>query len=489
MFETSADCPHLFLVRPAPEILLKAAGTRRRFETRLRDTLRGALTRAGLAHRLATDHGRLLLRSDDAATTEEVCARVFGVASISPVDRVVGGGPDAFAAAAADLYRDLVGGRAYAVRAKCIGRRLHRSMDVERRVGAALNPFGRVDLTHPEVTVRLEVHGDTALLHARRIEGPCGFPLGTQGRVTALVSGGFDSVVAAWMMMKRGATVESAFCNLAGAAHEAQVAAIVKTLVARWGGDMAARLHVVDLAPAVDELRARCDPEVWQIVLKRLMYRAGCAIAHRTRSEALVTGEALGQVSSQTLSNLNSIDVAADLPVLRPLIGFEKRDIVTLARHVGTAGMSEKVPEHCALTRHRPATRSTVGRIDRAEARLDPAVMARALATRRLVDLDALETDSGAGGAVVDAVPDGARLIDLQGDDAFAAWHPDDAERFSAGRLLGDMDRLDRARPLLLYCEQGTQSAVLAEYLREAGFAAHSFRGGTRGLRRHLEGR
>ncbi len=487
MHEPTTDHPYLFLVRPAPEILLKSSGTRRRFEARLRDNLRGALARAGIGHRLDMEGGRILLRAGGSPDTAEVCARVFGVASVAPVDRVVTGGPDAFAAAALELYADIIGGRTYAVRVKSMGRRLYRSMDLERAIGGALNPHGRVDLERPDVTVRLEVHGDTALLHARRVEGPCGFPLGSQGRVAALVSGGFDSVVAAWFMMKRGAAVEFVLCNLAGSAYEAQVVAILKTLVDRWGGDMAGRLHVVDLGPAVDDLRARCDPEVWQIVLKRLMYRAGCAIARRARCDAVVTGEALGQVSSQTLSNLNSIDVAADRPVLRPLIGFEKRDIISLARHIGTADLSEKVPEYCALTRRRPATRSTIGRIDREEAKLDPALLRGALDRTRPIDLDAV--GGGDDGLVVDRLPAAARLIGLQGDDAFDAWHPEGAERLNAGSLLGRMEQLARERPLVLYCAHGTQSAVLAEYLREAGFVAHSFRGGTRGLRRHLEGR
>ncbi|GAB6052714.1 tRNA 4-thiouridine(8) synthase ThiI [Magnetospira thiophila] len=482
------DLPHLFIVRPAPEILLKASGTRRRFEQTLRANLKAMLQASGIAHALDMDEGRILLSADRRDETLDATARVFGVASVSPVDRVMEGDLESFCATAVELYADLIGGRSYAVRVKCIGRRLFSSQDLERQIGAALNPFGKVDLSHPDVTVRLDIRGHKAMFHAQRREGQCGFPLGIQGRVAALVSGGFDSVAAAWMLMRRGAAMEFVFCNLAGGAYERSVVEIVKTLTDRWGAGMEARLHVVDLRAIVADLRASCDPEFWQVVLKRQMYRMGCQMAHRLHCEAIVTGEALGQVSSQTLSNLNSIDVAADLPVLRPLIGFEKRDIVTLTRMIGTAHLSEKVPEYCALNRRRPAVKSRIGQLDREEAKMNPALFEQALQSVKFIDLNNLSSEALAQHYVlIDALPEGARLIDMQTEDEYETWHPEGVRWYNAGMLLGEMERFERTEPLVLYCGQGTQSAVLAEHLQQAGYAAYSLRGGTRALRKLLD--
>ncbi|CCQ75000.1 THUMP domain-containing protein [Magnetospira sp. QH-2] len=482
------DLPHLFIVRPAPEILLKASGTRRRFEQALRTNLKAMLKSCGIAQDMDVDEGRILLRTDKREETIDACQRVFGVASLAPVDRVVTGDMETFCQTAKDLYADEISGRTYAVRAKCIGRRLFRSPDLERQIGAALNPFGTVNLDNPDITVRLDIRGDKAMFHARRIEGQCGFPIGIQGKVATLVSGGFDSVAAAWYMMRRGAAVEFVFCNLAGGAYERSVVEIIKTLTDRWGAGMEARLHVVDLQDVVADLRAHTDPEFWQVVLKRQMYRVGCQMARRTHCDAIVTGEALGQVSSQTLSNLNSIDPVADLPVLRPLIGFEKRDIVQLTRVIGTAKLSEKVPEYCALNRKRPAVKSHIGRLDREEEKMDSALLDHALQNVRTLYLARLTTaDLSRDYVLVDKIPEGAQLIDLQDEGDHEQWHAPGARWYNAGSLLGEMNRFDQDTVMVLYCGQATQSAVLAEHLQQAGYQAYSFRGGTKSLRRLLE--
>ncbi len=136
--------------------------------------------------------------------------------------------------------------------------------------------------------------------------------------------------------MRRGVGNDYVFCNLGGVTHENMVTRIAHRLAGdRAIGDRP-RLFVVDFLPVVAEMRERLAGEVWPVLLNRLMYRAGEAIARRTGAQALVTGETLSQVSSQTLSNLNSIDTASGLPVLRPLIGFDKSEIMTLARRIGT---------------------------------------------------------------------------------------------------------------------------------------------------------
>ena len=147
----------------------------------------------------------------------------------------------------------------------------------------------------------------------------------------ALLSGGFDSAVSSWLMLKRGVEIEYVFCNLAGESYERSVVQVAKVLADDWSYGTRPRLHAIDFGPVLDELRTHSQPKYWQLVLKRLMYRAAEAVAREVRSAAIVTGEALGQVSSQTLANLAAIDPATGLVVFRPLLGFDKSEIIAIA--------------------------------------------------------------------------------------------------------------------------------------------------------------
>ncbi|HER34040.1 MAG TPA: tRNA 4-thiouridine(8) synthase ThiI, partial [Halothiobacillaceae bacterium] len=365
--------PESIIVRPAPELQLKSWHTRRRFRNALINNLHAALV--GLPHEIRVDQGRLLVSTPAVEHAGERIGQVFGVASYSPVDGVVEPRIEALCEAARRRFAGLVGGRTYAVRCKRHGGARLSTRAVERQVGAALNAFGTVNLDRPDVRVEVDLIQDGAWLFTRRCPGPGGVPLGVQDRAVTLMSGGFDSAVAAWYTMRRGVGNDYVFCNLGGVTHEHMVARIAHRLTRDWAYGDRPRLYVVDFLPVVADMRARLPGEVWQVVLKRLMYRAGEGIARRIGAQALVTGEALSQVSSQTLSNLNSIDAVAKLPVLRPLIGFDKSEIMTLARRIGTYELCEGVPEFCALSLSKPLVASRRARIDREEEKLDAALL------------------------------------------------------------------------------------------------------------------
>ena len=473
----------LLLVRLAAELTIKSNRTRVEFARRLTRNLRDALASAELEHEIEPAWDRIYVRAD-AARAEPLLARIPGISSVSFVERAVPADLAAIVAAGEELYRERVRGKRFAVRARRNGNHPFGSRDVEVQLGAALQPCSAgVDLTDPDVTVRIEVRQDQAYLFSERTEGVGGLPLGVEGRALALLSGGYDSAVAAWLMLKRGIALDYVFCNLGGDAHERAVLQVAKFMADEWSFGTRPRLHVIDFADPLKALRESSRQAYWQVVLKRLMYRAAELVARESGVAALVTGEAVGQVSSQTLTNLRAIEAAATLPVLRPLLGYDKGEIIARARVIGTASLSEQVREYCALTPGRPVTAATVERLDEEERRLDPAVLETAVAARRTLDLRALQpVDLVAPYLFATDVPEGAVIIDCRPAAQYRAWHLKGAEHREEWEILRDFRKLDRDRIYILYCAHGMQTAYIAEKMQRAGYEAYSFRGGLRSV-------
>jgi tRNA uracil 4-sulfurtransferase len=480
--------PYLVLVRFGGEVTIKARQTRTAFLRRLSRNMGDALRSAGMEYRFEPVWGRMFARVSSPLAVP-VLARVFGISSVSLVEREVPAELEAIVAAGLEQYREAVAGRRFAVRARRAGRHPFASQDIEQRLGAVLAPHSAgVDLTRPEVTVHVEVREETAYLFSSRVPGAGGLPLGVEGDGVALLSGGYDSAVSAWLLLKRGVALDYVFCNLGGDAYERAVVQVAKALADDWSYGTRPRLHVVDFAGVLGDLRERTQDSFWQVLLKRLMYRAGCAAAAERRTLAVVTGEVVGQVSSQTLTNLRVIEAVATLPVLRPLIGFDKEEIIHRARAIGTAALSEQVREYCAITPAHPLTAASMAATDGEEARLDLGILERAVAERKVLDLRSLEpSDLVAPYLFVEAVPDDAVIIDCRPEGQFRAWHLKGARHMEEWELLRDFRRLDRDLTYVLYCGHGIQTAYLAERMQRHGYEAYSFRGGVRGVVQYAE--
>lgn len=266
------------------------------------------------------------------------------------------------------------------------------SMDINRRVGEAVRIATglTVDLSAPDITVRVAVVQGAAYVYGQRVEGPGGLPVGTSGKVVALLSAGIDSPVAAWRIMRRGATIVGVHFSgrpQTTGASERYVEDIARVLGA--GGGMG-RLYVIPFGDVQRDISLNAPPDLRVLLYRRFMVRVAEALARVEGAKALVTGESLGQVASQTLENVAVVDAAATLPVFRPLIGSDKQEIVAEARALGTYELSIATDDDCCtlFMPRRPQTHARQEEIADGEALLDvPALVAQALAGATHIDI------------------------------------------------------------------------------------------------------
>lgn len=362
--------PDAVLVRYG-EIGVKSSKVRTDMERRLRDNLEAALTARGIEGDVERTWSRLRIDTVDPDAAANAAADTFGVVSASPVvvcDPTREAILDALEAAAADHP-----GGSFAVsanRAGPEGAHDFSSRDLEVEGGRVVETVAdaSVDLDDPTVTYGVDCREDEAFVYTERREGPGGLPLGTQDSVVVLLSGGIDSPVAAWELMKRGAPVVPVYVDLGeygGADHRARAVEVAERLAAYAPGfDL--RLRTVDAGSLVADL-ADSVLDTRMLSLRRAMLRMGETVADDVGAVAVATGESLGQKSSQTAANLAVTDVAATLPVHRPLLTRDKSSITEQARRIGTFADST-LPVGCErVAPPHPETSASLADVEGAE--------------------------------------------------------------------------------------------------------------------------
>ena len=250
------------------------------------------------------------------------------------------------------------------------------SIALSQWVGGELDdlyPNLTVDVHDPELTVHLEVRDYAAFVHADPEPGAGGLPVGTSGRALSMLSGGIDSPVASWMMAKRGVALEMIhFYSYPYTSPEAKQKVLdLAELLTPWTGRLT--VHVVPFTHIQEELRRSCPEDYFTLLMRRFMMRIAEGVAHRTASHAIVTGESLGQVASQTMDAMAVTGAVTDLPVFRPLVGMDKEEVVRLSRKIGTFETSILPYEDCCtvFTPRHPRTRPRLEDVEAIEAPLD----------------------------------------------------------------------------------------------------------------------
>jgi len=328
------------------ELGVKSEQVRRKMEDRLAGNLRAMFAARGLAGDVERRRNRLFVHTDEPDAVAGAAADTFGVVSASAavsVEPALTAIEDALVAATEAHYQS----GPFAVDAHRAGpSEAHpfASTDIESEGGAAvwdaIESMGsepQVDLDDPDFTLSVECRPDRAYVFLERRDGPGGLPVGAQEPVVALVSGGIDSPVAAWKLQARGCPVEPVYVDLGdygGPDHRARATATVQRL-AEYAPGESMSLHVIDAGDVVTDLTRELG-DLRMLALRRFMLAAAEAVAEDTGAVGVVTGEAIGQKSSQTSANIAVTDPATTLPVHRPLLSMDKADITNLARDIGT---------------------------------------------------------------------------------------------------------------------------------------------------------
>jgi tRNA uracil 4-sulfurtransferase len=366
------------------EIFLKGKNRRRFFAALLGNARRVLASLDDVV--VEPKHLRLLVHHP-ARLERQVLERLghlFGLHSMAPAV-VTARELDALCEAAVAEARDFAPGTTFKIESNRRDKSFPlTSTDLSREVGGRVQEATGlpVDVHKPARVIRVEVTEEAGFVFSRIVPGPGGLPVGTAGHTGLLLSGGIDSPVAGWSAMRRGCTVSAIYFHsfpFTGDKTREKVLDLARRL-AVWHGPIT--VHVVHFTEVQKALRAAGPAELAVVLYRRMMMRAASLIATGEGAKALVTGENLGQVASQTLDNLAVIEEAASLPVLRPLVTFDKSEIIERAERIGTYDLSiQPYDDCCALfvPKH-PATRARVIDAQRAESSLDVDAMARELA-------------------------------------------------------------------------------------------------------------
>lgn len=472
-----------FIIKLFPEITIKSQSVRLRFIKILTTNIRNVLKKITDSLAVVSHWDQIEVRTKNENSVADICdalTRIPGIQHILEVEeRSYTDLHDIFEQTF-KVYGHLLPGKTFRVRVKRRGVHSFSSTDVERYVGGGLNQqieSTKVNLTHPQISLHLEIDQDKLILIKARYQGLGGFPIGTQEDVLSLISGGFDSGVSSYMLMRRGCRVHYCFFNLGGTAHEAGVKQVAYYLWDRFGRSHRVRFVAIDFEPVVGEILEKIEDGQMGVVLKRMMVRAASQIAERYGVQAIVTGEALGQVSSQTLTNLRLIDNASDTLILRPLISHDKEQIIQLAREIGTENFAKTMPEYCGVISKSPTVKAIKSKIEAEESHFDFSVLQQAIAQAKNIDIREIAMPSSKQFTEVATVVEfgiNDVLLDIRAPEEQQEkplmLDQVEIKVLPFYKLNTQFGTLDQSKTYVLYCERGVMSRLQAIYLGEQGY-------------------
>ncbi|UJF18848.1 tRNA 4-thiouridine(8) synthase ThiI [Vibrio sp. SS-MA-C1-2] len=472
-----------FIVKIHPEVIVKSQSVRKRFtkilDSNLRNILKRRIEKVAVFNRW--DHIEIQCNDDEKRDVVlEVLTNTPGVNHVLEVTQSDFIDLHDIYLQTEAVVKSQIEGKSFCVRVKRRGKHDFTSIDAERYIGGGLNQSvesARVQLKRPDITVNLDIDNEKLNLVLNRFAGLGGFPMGTQEDVLSLISGGYDSGVSSYLHIKRGSKVHYCFFNLGGAVHETGVKEVASFLWHKYGSSAKVKFISIDFEPVVAEILEKVDDAQMGVILKRMFVRAASDVADRFGIQALVTGEALGQVSSQTLTNLKMIDQATDALILRPLVTWDKQDIVDLSRVIGTEEFAKVMPEFCGVISKKPTIKAERAKLEREEENFDFSILTSVVENARIMDIRDIAKESQEQAPdveLVEEIDSNSVVLDIRSaeEEEQSPLELDDIEVihlpfFKLATKFGD---LDQSKNYLLYCDRGVMSRLQALYLKDQGF-------------------
>ncbi|MBC8500185.1 MAG: tRNA 4-thiouridine(8) synthase ThiI [DPANN group archaeon] len=334
------------------EIGLKSKRTRPAFEKLYIKSIKDALTRNYIENfEIKNLGGRFVVYCKAVDEAIQVLKRVAGIQSVSSAKKIDFSSKKYLIKKIKAVANSLVKKKTFGVKVKRVGTHNFDSMALARDVGEVLYKASKgVDLNNPEINVNLEVRNKECFFYTSTIKGVGGLPAGSSEKVLCLFSGGIDSPVAAFQMIKRGCRVDFLFLNIMGKKLLNDVTRVYNFLITNYAFGYIPKLYVVDGKEIIKSLKKDVPDTLRQIAYKIVLYKIGELIAKKYDYASLVSGESLAQKSSQTLKSLLFIENQVSIHMLRPLLSFDKLDITKIAKKLGTLSSSEKIKEYCNLS-------------------------------------------------------------------------------------------------------------------------------------------
>jgi thiamine biosynthesis protein ThiI len=474
-----------FIVKLQAEITIKSRPVRKRFTKILESNIKNVLRRIDeqVTTRMNWDNVEVNTKDNSPENRErlvEALACIPGVPMFLEVQQTEFTDVHDIYEKTLAVHEKTIVNKTFCVRAKRTGNHDFNSLKVEQYVGGGLNQAvdsAKVKLKNPDVTIHLEIKNKDLFIVTQRHQGLGGFPIATQEDVLSLMSGGFDSGVSSYQMIKKGARTHYCFFNLGGSAHEVGVKQISYYLWNKFGASHKVRFFAVDFEPVVAEILENVENSQMGVVLKRMMVRAATKIAERGKIQALVTGESLGQVSSQTLTNLNVINRVTDTLILRPLAAYDKQDIIDIARNIGTEEFSKTIPEYCGVISKKPTVKAVLSKVEEEEGNFNFDILDKVVSDTRVYDIRDIgkETEEEIRAVdLVEDISDNAIVLDIRSpeeeEDKPLELEEVEVKHIPFYKLATQFGDLDMSKDYLLYCDHGVMSKLQALYLIDNGY-------------------
>ncbi len=472
-----------FIIRLFPEISIKSKPVRNRLIRQVRQNLVNVCKHHGISVNAYAQWDKVVAIFDETITKDRAItelSRIPGIHSFMEVNEYPFTTLDSLFEEIKDVVGPSIENKTFAVRVKRKGQHEFNSQMAERVIGGKFKasfPNKGVCLDNPEVLIHIEIENQTAYLSGEKHLGIGGYPVGSQGEVFSLISGGFDSGVSTYDVLHRGCRVNYLFFNMGGTAHEIGVKQESYFLWDRFASSHRVRFVTIPFEPIVGQILERTHHGVRGVILKRMMMRVGSLVAKKFDAEALVTGESLGQVSSQTLRNLTHIDNVCDVLLLRPLVTADKQDIIDKSREIGTIGFAESMPEYCGVISDHPNVCPSASFVEEEEAKMDSDLVQKAFESMKVVDINDIPKDTTKLKTEVETV---SEL--LSNEVVLDVRAPDDVEKAPLTveghevitmpfyKTASDFHTLDQIKTYALYCDQGVMSLMQAKQLKEKGY-------------------